>query len=426
MAHAILPTGSVTGILDNVAIPDFVPVVRTLRPPRIPDLEKATAEAIAEQVALTIAGGETIAISAGSRGIAEVDQALRAVVAAVKARGAKPFIFPAMGSHGGATAEGQRSVLTSFGITEEAVGCPIRATMETETITETADGLPVALDRHAFQADGVIVLNKVKQHVSFEGPYESGLMKMLSIGVGKQRGAQTCHSLGFGHMATRVEAIGRAMLATGRIRFGVALLENASHEPAHVEAIAADRIPDREPQLLDKARSLAPEIGIDSLDVLVIDEIGKNIAGTGFDAHVVGRYSTEFVTGGPQITRVVCLDLTDASHGNSNGLGLADVTTARLFGKIDFEQTYPNSLTSTVPVGSKIPMALPSDRRAIQAAIRMANIPDDREPRIARITNTNELGSFVVSTTVAADLPPVLEPTGSAAPLPFDADGNLR
>ncbi len=371
--------------------------------------------------------GDRVAITAGSRGITGLPLVLKTIASEIRKAGGEPFLFPAMGSHGGATAEGQRDMLAGMGITEETVGAPIRASMETVEIGVSSNGFPVHLDRFAAEADGIVVVNRIKPHVAFRGPCESGLMKMIVIGMGKQKGADTCHELGFGTMAENLQTMGRVTLAKAKVLCGVALLENAYHETARVEVLPGDEIPVREPALLEEAWRLYPRLYFDRLDVLIIDEIGKDISGTGFDTNVVGRYHTPYVSGGPTITRIACLDITARSHGNANGLGILDFTTRRAFDKFDFDNTYPNSLTSTVPTSVKIPMVLKSDRQAIQAAIKTCNILKKAEVRLARIRNTVALDEIAVSENLLAEVRANarLAVAGEPFALGFDANGNL-
>ncbi len=421
-------TGVIEQLLSQVPIPNVVPVRQEFDRPRVEDVTKEVVEQLRRSGILSGLGtGARVAVTAGSRGIANLPEIVAAAVGEIRRSGAVPFIIPAMGSHGGATAEGQRAMLEGLGITEASVGAPVESSMEVIEIGRTADGLPVAIDRNAAAADAVLILNRVKPHVAYRGRYESGLLKMLAIGLGKQRGAQTCHDLGFGRMADNVEAIARVVLASGRILGAVAILENAYHETARIETMPAQDIPDREPELLDEARRLMPRLYIDTIDVLVIDRIGKDISGTGFDTNVVGRYHTPYASGGPDVTRLVILDLTDVSHGNANGVGIGDFTTERLFRKMSFENTYPNSLTSTVPISVKLPMVLPNDRLAIQAGIRTCNVADKRSVRLVRIRDTQSVGSISVSENLApaVNAHDRMRVTGASGPLRFDSAGAL-
>ncbi|MBM3854901.1 MAG: DUF2088 domain-containing protein, partial [Verrucomicrobia bacterium] len=343
---------------------------------------------------------------------------------------AQPFLFPAMGSHGGATPEGQRGVLARMGFTEKSMGVPIRATMDVVQVGTTPGGLPAFVDAIAAQADGIIVVNRIKPHTSFRGTIESGLTKMIVIGVGKQKGAETCHNLGYGVMEQNLIALCRTTLASGKILFGVGLIENAYHETCRIEVLPAAEIPAREPPLLAAARELLPAVPISPLDVLIIDEMGKNISGAGFDPNVVGRYPTadvKLTPKDPRITRIAVLDITDVSDGNGTGLGNADFTTERVFRKFNFVETYCNLLTSTTTVGAKIPMVLRNDRQAIQAAIKTCLVGDPRHVRLARIKNTLSLDRILISENLVAEAGrnPRIKVVGSPADLAFDAAGNL-
>jgi hypothetical protein len=396
--------------------------------PRIADVEAELVQKLRAGGTLAkVKPGQRIAVTAGSRGITCLPSMLKVLVAEIKRVGGEPFVFPAMGSHGGATAQGQREMLIGMGITEESVGAPIRATMETVEIGISGDGLAVHLDKYAHEADGIVVVNRIKPHVAFRGRCESGLMKMMVIGMGKQKGADICHALGAGKMAENILSMGRVVLARANIICALGILENAYHETARLEVLAPEDIPAREPGLLEDAWRLYPKIYFDRLDVLIIDEIGKNISGTGFDTNVVGRYHTAYASGGPSITRIAVLDITEKSHGNGNGLGILDFTTRRAFDKFIFENSYPNALTSTIPTTVKIPMVLRNDCQAIQAAIKTCNILDNVDVRLARIKNTVTLEEIAVSENL---LPEVkanrnLEALGTPYRLAFNEQRNL-
>jgi hypothetical protein len=346
----------------------------------------------------SIRPGMRIAIAVGSRGITKLPLCVKVIVEMLKRKGADPFIVPAMGSHGGATASGQKDMLETMGIREAHVGAPIRATMETVDLGQTAKNrLPVVIDRHAHEADGIVIINRIKPHVAFQGTYESGLMKMITIGLGKQRGAENCHRLGFGSMAENIREIADTVIEKQNILFAVGIIENAYHQTYALEVMGKREIAVREPDMLLLAKKLAPRLYFDQLDVLIMDEIGKDISGTGFDTSVVGRYHTPYISGGPDITRIGVLDLTERSHGNANGIGIVDFTTRRLFDKFIPEQTYPNSLTSTVPISVKIPMVLASDLLLIKAAIKTCQIPDFEQVRLVRFKNTIALDEIEIS-----------------------------
>ena len=416
-------------LLNDIQIPRLIKVKQCFDRPIITDLTVVLVQKIqAQNVLSTIKPGQSIAIGVGSRGISNLPLMVKILVDLVKEVQGIPFIFPAMGSHGGATADGQESMLERMGITEKYIGAPIRATMEVVTIGKSENGLPVYLDKYAHEADGIIIINRIKPHVAFRGPYESGLLKMITIGLGKQKGAEICHELGFGDMAENIPAIARVTLAKSKIIFGVGILENAYHETCRVEVLKNEAIYPSEPELQKEAKLLSPKLYLGAFDVLIIDEIGKDISGTGFDTNVVGRYHTPYITGdGHSIKRIVVLDLSEKSHGNANGLGIADFTTKRVFDKFDFEQTYPNSLTSTVTLSVKIPMVLKNDRQAIQAALKTCNQLDKSKITLVRIKNTLCLEEIEASENLLAEVEnhKCMEAVGKSYELKFDDYGNL-
>jgi hypothetical protein len=375
----------------------------------------------------SVRAGQTVAVGVGSRGIGSLPEIVRGLIDELKAWGASPFIFPAMGSHGGATSEGQREVLTHLGITEHSMGAPIRSSMEVVPIGRTNDGRTVYLDRLASQADAIVFVARVKPHTAFRGQYESGLAKMVAIGLGKQAGAAATHARGFGEMARVLPEMAAVALRSAPIRFGVAVLENAYDQPFRIEAVPASRFASDEPELLRQARSAMPRIPFERFDVLIIDQIGKNISGDGADPNITGRYPTPFASGGPEINKQVALDLAEGSAGNANGIGMADFTTVRLAAKIDLAKTYPNALTSTVPRPVALPMVLPSDRFAVAAAILTCNAVG-REPRLVRIADTLHLQDFWISEALVgeAEPDPSIEVTVRPAEFEFDDAGNLR
>src|SRR3989440_7910353 len=353
-------------LLDPVPIPQ---VARVRNDAPVPSPIEDISAAVHEQMQLADAqhmfqAGQRIAVGVGSRGIGRLPEIVAALIRELRALGTDPFIIPTMGSHGGATAEGQRDVLTHLGVTPESIGAPIESQMETVEIGRAADGTAVRLDRLALAADDIVFVARVKPHTAFRGMYESGLAKMIAIGLGKQAGAAACHARGFGEMARMVPALAEVALARAPIRFGLAVLENAYDEPYKLVVVPAQRILAEEPALLDEARRAMPRIPFDSLDVLVIDEIGKNISGDGADPNITGRYATPDASGGPEVNKQVVLDIADASGGNANGIRLADFTTVRAARKMDLGRTYPNALTSTVARPVALPMVLPSDRLA--------------------------------------------------------------
>ena len=425
---AAAPRTAIERILDGVPLPEMVPVEQSFPASPIDDLPAAVQAALAEGgLAGMVRAGQRVALAVGSRGLANLPELVRLLAAAVRRLGAEPFVVPAMGSHGGATADGQAQVLAKMGVTEQAVGAPVHAQMEVVALGEAAPGLPAFCDKLAAAADATLILGRVKPHSSFRGRYESGLIKMLAIGLGKQKGAETCHTRGFGQLAERIAAVGKTVLARGNVAGGLAVVENARHQTHHVELVPAAAIADREPALLQMAWDLYPRLPFEQADVLVLGRIGKDISGTGLDCNVVGRYTTPYASGGPDITRIVALDTTPLTGGNVNGIGVVDVTTQRLFDKLSFAETYPNALTSTATTAVKIPMVMPDDRLAIQAAIRTSTIPDPAAVRLAWVRDTLALDQVLVTPNMAAeaDTLPNAQVTGPARPLPFTPTAHL-
>lgn len=415
-------------LLENVALPRMLRVRQVFPDDALPDLDRALTEGLqAPEIAARVKPGMRIAVGVGSRGLAELPRLVRGVIGGLRAMGAQPFIVPAMGSHGGATAEGQRQLLASLGVTEASAGCEIRSSMDVVQVGTLDGGAAVMVDREAMQADGIVVINRVKPHTSFSGTHESGLVKMLTIGLGKQAGADACHGAGFGRMAQNIVEMARVKIARAPILFGVATVENAYDRIARVAVLAAERIVDDEPLLLAEARARMPRILFNPLDVLVVDRMGKEFSGTGMDPHITGRASTPYVSVSQQVARMVVLDLSDASHGNATGLGLADVCTRRLADKIDFAPTYANHITSTVIGHAKVPMTMASDLRALQVAVRTCSVPDVRQLRLVRVPDTLHLEHVRISEGLLdeARRHPQIQILGDPEPWPLDADGQL-
>jgi hypothetical protein len=378
-------------------------------------------------LALPVRPGQTVALPVGSRGVVNIDRAVRATVDHVKALGARPFIVPAMGSHGGATAEGQTAVLERYGVTEARMGCPVRATMDVVQVGEVL-GLPIWLDRYASEADWIGVINRVKPHTGFSGEIGSGLLKMMTIGMGKHRGAVQAHraNIRLGY-ETMIVALGREMLRLGRVAFGLGVVENGYDETALVRAFLPDDLEAGERELLRLAKAWMAKLPFETIDVLVVDEIGKEISGTGMDTNVIGRHSTFFEKPftSPRVTFIVACDLSPATHGNANGIGLADFTTRRLADKVDWEPTYINALTACSPGGPKLPAVLDNTRDALAVALACLGLERPEQARVVRIKNTLRLAEVEVS---EAFLPEVatradLTPLGEPAPPVFDPEG---
>ena len=424
--------GNVSRMLEGIPIPDMFRAEQAfdkshIEPAEIPSIVRK--ELSRPEIADTIQPGMSIAITAGSRGVANVDTITRAIVDFCKERGANPFIVPAMGSHGGATAVGQAQLLEEYGITAETMGCPVRSSMETVLLGYSEFGKPVYQDKNAHEADGIIVSCRIKPHNAFRGTYESGICKMMVVGLGKQKGAESVHSDGLGNMARNLPANARVVLENSNILFAIPTIENAYDETALIEAVPKDRIMKREPELLQFAFKNMPSILVGEADVLIVDSMGKNYSGTGVDPNISGTWSTEFGKGGLKVKRTCFLDLTDCSHGNANGMGLADFITKRMFDKLDPEMIYPNCFTSTVIRSGMMPPVVATDKEAIQACILTANQIDKKRPRIVRIQNTLHVGQMMLSVVYYEDVRagkyPGLTALDEPAPLVFDEDENL-
>ncbi|GAA1373679.1 lactate racemase domain-containing protein [Peribacillus frigoritolerans] len=388
----------ISELLREIQLPKMVQVRQKFPAPQIADVAGEVKKAIKEAGVLSrINEEDRVAIAVGSRGIADLPTLVRETVAAVKAAGGNPFIVPAMGSHGGATAEGQIDVLLQLGISEEAVGAPIRSSMEVIKLDELPNGLPVYIDKFAYESDKIIVINRIKPHTAFRGPVESGLMKMITIGLGKQKGAEAAHAYSFKYMAEHVPEMAKVSLSKASIIFGLASIENAYDEPAKIVAVPAEDLEVVEPGLLLEAKSLMPKIHFDSMDVLIVNELGKDISGDGMDPNITGNFATPYATGGPDVKRTVVLGLTEKTHGNANGIGMADMTTKAVMNEIKWEKGYANALTSTVTDVVKLPMFLDTQELAVKAAIKTCNAFDLNKVRIVRIKNTLEIGEIWIS-----------------------------
>ena len=389
---------AVKSLLENIDIPPMYRVRQEFYVNPLEDIEKSCLEQIGALSRLaTLKRGARIAVAVGSRGIANLSRITAAVVKALQAQGFEPFIVSGMASHGKATAEGQAELLAEFGVTEAAVGCPVRASVEVVEIGTIDSGLPVYMDRIASEADGIVVINRIKTHTAFHAEYESGLVKMLAIGLGNDIGAKSCHQLGFGKMAENIVAMTRMKLDKMPVLFGVAVVEDGAENVSIIEVIDAGKIMEREPELLKISKSYMPSIGIDQIDVLVVDRMGKEISGDGMDPNITGRYATPYASGGPQVSKLAILGVTEKSHGNVIGVGQADICTQKLFEGADLETTYVNSLIATVTSVARLPMILATDYDAIRAAILTCNIGDFSKVRLVRIRDTLHLGELLVS-----------------------------
>ena len=380
------------------------------------------------QVKATIKPGDRVAIAVGSRGLAQLPILVGTTVSVLREWGAEPFIVPAMGSHGGATGEGQREVLESYGVTEEAVGAPIVATMDTVHLGRAMD-VDVFWSADAANADAVIAIARIKPHTGYRGPIESGVMKMLAIGLGKQHGAESLHAAGMGCFAELMPAAARLVMEKMPFAFGLGMVENPYDEPAFIEALLPDEIEEREQKLLIIARENMPYLPFQNIDVLVVQEIGKNISGSGMDPNITGAFFRENAdTGsGPMVTCIVVLDLTPETHGNAVGIGSADITTLRLFQKSDLPSVYANCLTAAGAGGAKMPMIMENDRMALAAAIKACTGIPSSGPRLVVIRNTMEAAHLWCSENLVeeARAQDHLDVGEVARPLEFDADDHI-
>lgn len=412
--------------------PEMYHIRQVFDVPKIDNIEETLNHELESiQISSLIKPEARVAITAGSRGVANIDRILRQLVRVLKENSAKPFLIPTMGSHGGGTAEGQLEVLKSLNITEESVGVPIVSSMEVVEIGKSCFGFPVLVDKNAAEADGVIVVNRIKPHTEFEGPIESGLMKMMAIGVGKHKGCIQVHkqTVTYGYREV-IPEIGRVILENLPVLFGVALVENVYDETAVIKAILPSQFLVEEEKLLVRAKTLMARLPFDNIHVLIVDEMGKNISGTGMDTNVIGRimFIGEKEPEKPKITRIVVLDLAEESHGNAIGVGLADYTTQRLVGKIDLGVTAINSIAGMTPEKGRIPIALKTDREAFEAALNTIGAIDPREARVVHIKNSLEIAELDISEALLEEIKgkKELELMGELGVMSFESEGSLR
>jgi len=396
-----------------------------IQPEEIPGIIKKLLSE--EKFSSQIKPGMKIAITAGSRGIANNALTTKCIADFIKSKGAQPFVVPAMGSHGGSTAAGQREILKGYGITEEYLQCPILSSMEVKKIGVNEEGTDVYIDKYAAESDGIVIGCRIKPHTAFRGPYESGIMKMMAIGLGKQYGAEVCHEAGFKHMAKNVPLFGKAIIRHAPVLFAVPTIENAYDETCKIVAVNADEIEELEPALLKEAASYMARILVDSCDVLIVDEIGKNYSGDGMDPNITGTFCSPYATGGIDAQRVAVLDLSKETHGNGIGLGFSSATTKRVFDKLDLASMYPNAITCTVLGGVRIPIIMESDKEAIQVCIKSCNEIDKTRPRVVRIPNSLHLEHIMLSEDYLEEIKGMetIEIESEPMDLPFDGDGML-
>lgn len=398
----------------------FVQIEQALRADVLEDLPRAARDAGAV-LAATLRPGARVAVACGSRGIDGIGTIVSGVVSALVSAGLRPFVVPAMGSHGGATAAGQLEVLAGFGLTEATLGVPVRAGLEVEQVASLPDGVPLCFSRAALDSDAIIPVNRVKLHTTLRAPLGSGLMKMIALGLGHELGARALHAAG---LQEHVVPAARELLARVPIHGGVAIVENGEGRVVHLEVVPAAAIPERDVELLALSRSYMPSIPVDPLDVLVVRRMGKNVSGTGMDPNVVGLHRRHGGAPDRNISTLVALDLTDESHGNATGVGMADLITDRLRDKIVWPVTAMNCLTSGFVAGMKLPLSLPSDREAIETAARLH---DGRALRTAIIQDTLHLRRLWISEALLDEAArnPALRVLGHPVELEFQPDGGL-
>ena len=360
-------------------------------------------ELLKDEIHSTIKPGMKVAITAGSRGITNINLIIKEIGKQVKNLGGEPFIVPAMGSHGGATAEGQVEVLHSLGITEDFCEMPIRSSMEVINLGETSEGVPVFQDKLSnTTADGVIIVGRIKPHTDFHGLHESGIVKMAAIGHGNHKQAQTIHTYGIRGIRDIMPEVGKIVIEKGNVLFGVGIVENAYDQTAIIEAVPKGKMVTRDQELLKIAASYMPKLPTEKIDILFVDEIGKNYSGTGMDTNIIGRLRIlgEADDFKPDINYIIAGDLSEASHGNALGIGLADLTTRRLFNKIDIPTMNENVITSSFLDRAKIPIVLENDKLALEAALRGTWGVPTNEVRFMRIQNTLNIEHIIVSETI--------------------------
>ena len=400
--------------------------------PTLHDVPGAIRQELAKlPLSTRIRPGDSVALTVGSRGIANMALIIKILVEELKAQGAKPFIVPAMGSHGGGTAEGQRAIVEAYGVTEDFTGAPINATMEVVQVGSIEDGIPVFFDRYAYEADHVAIVARIKPHTDFSGEIESGLHKMMLIGLGKHRGASLYHQA-FAHYSFDhiVRSVGQAVIENCNILLGLAIVENQFDETALIKAVAPEEFLEREKELLILAKKLIPRLPFQQVDLLIVDQIGKDISGTGMDTNVIGRKDYLYPCSEevfPKVTRIYVRDLTRETHGNATGIGIADYTHTRLVNKTDFDSTYINCLTGDNPKAAAIPVHYDKDRKVLDVALKTVGYVKPENARVIRIRNTLDLKEIMVSEAYQAEMKgrddlEIIEPVQE---MRFGEDGNL-
>lgn len=385
----------------QIRLPDMVPVRQIFPDDKIEDISDAVEKEIfREDICSRIKEGQSVAVLVGSRGICNLKEIVKTTVDCIYRMNAKPFIVPAMGSHGGATAEGQRKVLEGYGITEEYIGAPIRSTMETVVVGYSASGIPAHVDKNVAEADAIVPIARIKPHTDFDGPIQSGMCKMLTIGIGKHIGCSMLHQYGMEEFATVLPSVASVVIEKKNVAFCVAIIENAHDHIHKIVAVRGDRIMIEEMELLTEAKSLMPLLHFNEIDVLIVEQFGKDISGNGMDSNIIGRLSIGPKPNfkGPKIKRIVVLKLTEGAHGNVSGIGAADFITRDVFNQIDFVSSYANAIASVDPESVKIPVIMKDEEEALRAAILNCSRIDHNDAKIVRIQNTLNLINIEIST----------------------------
>ena len=415
-----------------MAPPRMLRVKQKFEAPTLEDIPAAV-RAEVQSLALDskVTAGESVAISVGSRGIANIALIIKSLVEELKVLGLEPFLVPAMGSHGGGVAEAQQAIIEGYGVTEEYTGAPIKASMETVQVGETEDGVPVFFDKYAYEADHVAVVGRIKPHTDFVGEIESGLHKMMLIGLGKHKGAALYHQAIVHYSFDRIiRSVGQTVIDKCGVLLGLGLVENQYDKTALIKGVGAEELVEREKELLVLAKKWMPRLPFETVDLLIVDEIGKNISGAGMDTNVVGRkfhdnHAAEKEY--PKVTRILVRGLTEETHGNASGIGTAEYAHKRAIEEMDREITYINCMTGNHPSGAHIPLYFDTDRICIDRALETVGLVEPENAKVLRIHNTLELAEVLVS---EAYLPEVekrddLEVIGEAEDMPFDANGDL-
>jgi hypothetical protein len=418
-------------MINKIDFPKMGLVRMSLYEKEIKDISKEVATSMASlSLDKRIKPGQTIAVTAGSRGIDRLDEVIKSCVDVLKTMGADPFIFPAMGSHGGATAEGQKSLLAHNGISEKKMGVPIHSSMTVSEVGRTQRNVPVYLDQYASNADALVIINRIKTHTKFEGEIESGLFKMMAIGMGKHQGASVYHRAAVEHgMEAIIIDAGQMIIERCPVLFGLGIVENGLGRITELKAIAPANMLDEEKRLLSLSKKVMAKIPFDQVDLLIVDEMGKNISGTGMDSKVIGRHRDligDFWIK-PHPKRIFVRDLTDLSDGNATGVGLADFITDRLAKKINREKTVINCLTGLSPEKAATPIAFPNDNEAIGAALQTVGIKENHKMRVVNIQNTRKLDRMVVSEAFSSEIEhnSSIEQISPWLPMAFDTENNL-